>query len=417
MQEAIVQALPVQSKSKKGKTSSLTPPSSHRTRSQAAPDWTTHEVLVLLNEISTIDEDWLEELSSYQRWKLVSDSCMAMNVVRSSNQCKRKWEMLLGDYRKIRLWESRSTDNSYWFILEDRRKDFGLPASFSKEVFDAMDAVIQVQEHQSDSNTSDSDFETSYMGADSELITPSKRLQMEENTTISKSPDMEEPMTTTKSQELEGLIATSRSPEVDESKSPEMACAMAGENLITTAKRPEAKELITTSKSPDVEESNTISKRPEKGYAVAELITNSNGPEAVEPIPSKSRKAGDLFTTNYPEVEVLFTASKISQKDSALAAFPTVSTEVELITTSKSSEKVHAMAEKLQGCAEHVCAMLRGELQDGASHCPSALHNSPKPSAAQMELARRQADELIKALAGLTNSLDELCELAGNGGG
>lgn len=167
----------VQSQPKHGNSSSQTPRSSRYTRSQAAPDWTVQEVLVLLSEIVAIDEAWLKELSSYQRWKMISDSCIAMNVVRSSNQCKRKWEMLLDAYNKIMKWEPQSSEDSYWLLPEDRRKDYGLPVSFQKEVFDAMDAVIQVQQQQSDSNNSDPEliisahkFETSKMNADSGMF-------------------------------------------------------------------------------------------------------------------------------------------------------------------------------------------------------------------------------------------------------
>lgn len=52
------------------------------TRSQAAPQWTLGETLVLVKEIALLDEDWLKALSSYQRWKMISDSCNAQNVTR-----------------------------------------------------------------------------------------------------------------------------------------------------------------------------------------------------------------------------------------------------------------------------------------------------------------------------------------------
>ncbi|KAJ0984133.1 hypothetical protein J5N97_002489 [Dioscorea zingiberensis] len=134
-----------------------TPSCSRRTRSQAAPDWTQQEMLILVNEIAALDEGWLKSLSSYQRWKIVSDNCAASDVIRSSNQCKQRWELLLADYRKIRKWESRSRGSSYWSLDGDQRKDFSLPLFFDNQVFDSMNAVIKAQEVQTGLNDSDSE--------------------------------------------------------------------------------------------------------------------------------------------------------------------------------------------------------------------------------------------------------------------
>lgn len=494
MQEAVVQALPaprnnedttghqspskqktrcLQSQEKQVTQSSQTPPSSRRTRSQAAPDWTVQEVLILLSEIAAIDEEWLRELSSYQRWKMVSDSCMTMNVARSSSQCKSKWDTLLGDYRKIRDWESKSRDGSYWFLEEERRTDFGLPASFQKEIFDAIDAVIQVREHQSDSNNSDpdhivatSELETSCADADSVgvLITTSRSLEMEEVTRTSKVLEVEGLVRTSMSLNVENLITASKSLESEQvtrkSKSPELEDLVITskspklEDLITTPKSPKVEDLITTSKFPEVEDLITVSKCPQKASAMAELITTTKSLE-VEDLAtiSKSLEAEKLITTSKcleavvlitdsdcPEAEELITtpnkptktcaltdeelitSSKSSKVEelittSKLPVKLTVLAEENVMHTSKSSEKARVMVDELQGNAKHVCKVLRGELQDVTSRCPFPLPKSPKLSATQTKFARRQADELIKALAGLTNNLDELCELISREGG
>ncbi|KAL0910635.1 hypothetical protein M5K25_021637 [Dendrobium thyrsiflorum] len=466
---------PRSSQSKHDNSSSQTPRSSRYTRSQAAPDWTVQEVLVLLSEIVAIDEAWLKELSSYQRWKMISDSCMAMNVVRSSNQCKRKWEMLLDDYKKITKWEPQSSEDSYWLLPEDRKKVYGLPVSFQKEVFDAMDAVIQVQQQQSDSNNSDPEriisvheFETSKMNADSEtsvlclpsvheeeeLVTTSKILEVEASTlkspdkafvlaglhststavsigdeiTLSKIPKVQELTISSNSSEerlaveelnitsknlqirtvVEELIATSKRPDVKEllstSKSSEEGLEVVEPN--TTSKnlgeRPEAQDLITTSKSLEVENLITASKSPEAN----ELITTSKSPEKAL-VMAVSVEEELITTSKSSELEELITTSKSSEKTSVITVFD--QDQVELVPKSKSAEKARLITGKLQENAEHVCAILRGELQDGASHGPLPI-DSLKPSLAETEFARRQADELIKALAELTNSLDELCD-------
>lgn len=135
--------------------------SSRCTRSQAAPQWTIEETLVLVSKIAALDEDWLKALSSYQRWKMIADNCVSMDVMRSSNQCKRRWESLLSDYKKIRMWESNyaRTSRSYWSLQPATRKQLRLPASFDHNVFGSMDAVIKAQEARIASAAADTDSE------------------------------------------------------------------------------------------------------------------------------------------------------------------------------------------------------------------------------------------------------------------
>ncbi|KAH7672198.1 Myb-like domain-containing protein [Dioscorea alata] len=145
------------------------PPSSRYTRSQAAPDWTQQEMLILVNEMAGLEEDWLKSVSSFQRWKIVSDNCAASDVIRSSNQCKRKWELLLADYKKIRKWESHTRGSSYWSLDGKRRKSFGLPAVFDNQVFDSMDAVIKAQEDQMGLSKSDSEGHIATAGVEQQM--------------------------------------------------------------------------------------------------------------------------------------------------------------------------------------------------------------------------------------------------------
>ena len=114
-----------------------------------------------MSKIAALDEDWLKALSSYQRWKMIADNCVSMDVMRSSNQCKRRWESLLSDYKKIRMWESNSarTSRSYWSLQPATRKQLRLPASFDHNVFGSMDAVIKAQEARIASAAADTDSE------------------------------------------------------------------------------------------------------------------------------------------------------------------------------------------------------------------------------------------------------------------
>lgn len=131
---------------------------SRRTRSQAAPDWSAGDLLILVNEIAAVEGDCLNALSSYQKWEIISENCTALDVDRTANQCRRKWESLRADYRRINQHESRSGINSYWSLGHDRRNGFGLPETFDRELFEVINNILMVQEDRADTEP-DSDSE------------------------------------------------------------------------------------------------------------------------------------------------------------------------------------------------------------------------------------------------------------------
>ncbi|XP_010252205.1 PREDICTED: trihelix transcription factor ASR3 [Nelumbo nucifera] len=120
--------------------------SSRCTRSQVAPDWTAREILILIGEVASVEGDCLKALSYYQKWKIISDNCTAVGVVRSLNQCHRKWDSLLLEYKRIKDWESQLVGNAYWSLQSERRKEFGLPVSFDREVFESIGEFLKAQE-------------------------------------------------------------------------------------------------------------------------------------------------------------------------------------------------------------------------------------------------------------------------------
>ncbi|KAL0407897.1 UNVERIFIED_CONTAM: hypothetical protein Sradi_1724100 [Sesamum radiatum] len=91
------------------------PRGSHRTRSKAAPDWTVEESLVLVNEINAVESEWGATLPSFQKWQQIVESCNALDVNRNLNQCKRKWDALLGEYRRVK--HDAAADGSFPFEL------------------------------------------------------------------------------------------------------------------------------------------------------------------------------------------------------------------------------------------------------------------------------------------------------------
>ncbi|CAL5428459.1 unnamed protein product [Camellia sinensis] len=118
---------------------------SRRTRSQVAPDWSSPESLTLITEIAAVERDCRNTLSSFQKWKIIVENCNSLEVLRTLNQCRRKWDSLLSDYKKIKLWESsESRVESYWSIDYERRCEFGFPEDFDFEVFKAIDDHLKV---------------------------------------------------------------------------------------------------------------------------------------------------------------------------------------------------------------------------------------------------------------------------------
>nr|VDD05004.1 unnamed protein product [Brassica rapa] len=135
---------------------------SRRTRSQVAPDWTLKDCLILVNEIAAVESDCSNALSSFQKWTMISDNCNALDVHRNFNQCRRKWDSLVSDYSQIKKWESqeRGGGHSYWSLSVEKRRKLNLPGNVDNELFQAINAVVMIQENKEGSEPdSDSDPE------------------------------------------------------------------------------------------------------------------------------------------------------------------------------------------------------------------------------------------------------------------
>ena len=142
-------------------------PSSRRTRSQAAPEWSAVAELVLVNEIAAVESDCATELSSYQKWKIIAENCAAQDVPRTLSQCRRKWDSLLEDYRRVQKFESlRSRKASaYWSLQSERREKLGLPRSFDRALFAAIGDLLRARENRPESEP-DEDPEAKDDGAE-----------------------------------------------------------------------------------------------------------------------------------------------------------------------------------------------------------------------------------------------------------
>ncbi|KAK6274286.1 hypothetical protein POUND7_011369 [Theobroma cacao] len=78
------------------------------------------------------------------------ENCNALGVPHSSNQCRRKWSLLLQDYTKIKRWESQSAlCDSYWSLGGQRRKEYELLENFDQDLFKAINDVVRLLEEKS----------------------------------------------------------------------------------------------------------------------------------------------------------------------------------------------------------------------------------------------------------------------------
>lgn len=112
--------------------------------------WTRHETLVLIEGKKVAEErvrkgrrsssgfgsDQLEP-----KWDSVSSYCKQRGVDRGPVQCRKRWSNLVGDFRKIKTWESslKQEGESFWMMRNDLRREKKLPGFFDKEVFDVLD--------------------------------------------------------------------------------------------------------------------------------------------------------------------------------------------------------------------------------------------------------------------------------------
>ncbi|GAY58923.1 myb-like domain-containing protein [Citrus sinensis] len=111
------------------------------TRSQVGPDWSSKEALILGNEIAAVEADCLKALSSYQKWKIISETCTALDVPRTANQCRRKWDSLIDEYKKI-IVRSRTFPKSQTQAHTDC-----FPPNFDRELFKAIHDFVMSKDN------------------------------------------------------------------------------------------------------------------------------------------------------------------------------------------------------------------------------------------------------------------------------
>ncbi|CAA7015223.1 unnamed protein product [Microthlaspi erraticum] len=145
---------------------------SRRTRSQVAPDWTVKDCLILVNEIAAVEADCSNALSTFQKWTMISENCNALDVHRTLNQCRRKWDSLVSDYNQIKQWESKKQGGgcSYRSLSDEKRKKLNLRGNIDNELLEAINAVVMIQEDKAGTEPDGSDDSDPEAQEDSEIL-------------------------------------------------------------------------------------------------------------------------------------------------------------------------------------------------------------------------------------------------------
>ncbi|KAM7276854.1 hypothetical protein ACFE04_018720 [Oxalis oulophora] len=108
--------------------------------------WSKRETVILLEGKKLIESQMKEGYRSDKlepKWDSVASFCQSNRVSRGAAQCRKRWSNLLGDFRKIRSWESGRVTNpeveSFWTMRNDFKKEKKLPSSFDRDIYDIMD--------------------------------------------------------------------------------------------------------------------------------------------------------------------------------------------------------------------------------------------------------------------------------------
>ncbi|KAI3686336.1 hypothetical protein L1987_80010 [Smallanthus sonchifolius] len=128
-----------------------------KNKSPRHPRWTRQETLTLIEgkkaaenrgrrgrrTSSVFGSDQVEP-----KWDSVASYCRQHAVNRGPVQCRKRWSNMVGDFKKIKAWESQVTQesDSYWVMRNDLRKENKMPGFFDREVFDVLDGKAVTKE-------------------------------------------------------------------------------------------------------------------------------------------------------------------------------------------------------------------------------------------------------------------------------
>lgn len=120
---------------------------SQSTRSHVTPRWTLNEMLVLVREKWAAENEILcstciQSNGGSDKWHNVSNRCKTSQISRTASQCRKKWESLFSNYKKIKDWDFHRHTQPYRNTSPNAKKQHKLPFYMEQELFDAMDANL-----------------------------------------------------------------------------------------------------------------------------------------------------------------------------------------------------------------------------------------------------------------------------------
>jgi hypothetical protein len=112
------------------------------------PDWSPQELkkLILAKkqewEHATCGTPLQKKMASgKEKWKIIAENLVSegmKNPVRDHSSCKKKWEKVTGEFKKVYDYERTvcNADESYYAMSVTERRRKNLPSNFSEEVYD-----------------------------------------------------------------------------------------------------------------------------------------------------------------------------------------------------------------------------------------------------------------------------------------
>lgn len=112
------------------------------------PNWEKQETLILVNSYQRQIDEFTTATSkgrmaaNEQKWDRISFLCGREGVSRDAEQCRKRWQDLSKNYKRIKEWDGATEVPSFWLMSSSSRKDKNLPGNFDREVFDCMDVFM-----------------------------------------------------------------------------------------------------------------------------------------------------------------------------------------------------------------------------------------------------------------------------------
>lgn len=381
-----------------------------RSHSRADPPWTLQDMLILVNEIAAVEGDCQNALSTYQKWSMIAENCTALEVVRNSSQCRRKWESLLNEYKLIRHWEANSGEDSYWSLGFEQRKETGLPKNFDKQLYEAIDNFTKLQDQadtdpEDDPDAAELDFDAEESDSKPKRVrrrsTAPKRITLDKKRPLLKE-ELEKPVPL-----VEGM-----------------------EHIPTDSKPKRLRHRSTPQKGNSKEKQPTQEEKLEESGRVAEemeqIPTDSkpkrsrhqSSPQKVN-IDEKKQYKPEEDLESIPvveEMEQVLEDPKLMRARRQSNPKKAFSKEKKQFGLEEELEKADArvleieqiLAEKLKGNTEVIHAILAGNLTEAVD---DKLDDQRADDTLKTERVRCTADKLISCLVDLTKNLEQLCNV------